>query len=202
MRYFSAQPMNPCSPIDGHFSRRALLLAGAAWPLAGSAQEAEVPLRAGGVVVCLRHALAPGTYDPPGFRLGDCGTQRNLDDEGRAQARRIGEWFSRRGLRPARVRSSPWCRCIDTARLAFGTTEVWDALGSPRGLPQADAPERLRALREALAAASSRRGAFEVWVTHGFVLAELAGASGAPGEGLVMRDEGGSPRVLARLPAA
>jgi hypothetical protein len=202
MRYFIAQPMPPRPPIFGHFSRRSALLAAAAWPLAAAADETESALRAGGVVACVRHALAPGTYDPPGFRLGDCSTQRNLDDEGRAQARRIGEWFARRSLRPARVRSSPWCRCIDTARLAFGDAEVWQALGSPRGLPDADAPARLRALREALAAASARRGAFEVWVTHGFVLTALAGSSGASGEGVLLRDEGGTLRVVARLAAA
>jgi phosphohistidine phosphatase SixA len=72
-------------------------------------------LRTGGAVVAFRHALAPGTFDPPEFRLGDCGTQRNLSDEGRAQARRIGAWFRDRSLAPARVRSSPWCRCLDTA---------------------------------------------------------------------------------------
>src|SRR5687768_13463128 len=96
-------------------SRRRVLLAAAASALvpAGAAEpDAEALLRAGGVVVALRHALAPGTFDPPGFRLGDCSTQRNLDDEGRAQARRIGQWFASRSLQPARVRSSPWCRCI------------------------------------------------------------------------------------------
>jgi hypothetical protein len=184
-------------------SRRSVIVA-AAWPLlsARAAEpNAETLLRAGGVVVGLRHALAPGTFDPPGFRLGDCGTQRNLDDAGRAQARRIGEWFARHALRPARVRTSPWCRCIDTARLAFGGGEVWDALGSPRGSPEADQPARMRALLEALAAASARRGRFEVWITHGFVLSALGGSGADSGEGLVMRSEGGTLRVLARLPA-
>lgn len=205
MRYFSAEPMPRRPPIHGPLSRRHVLAAAAAWPLAaaGSAGTGiEALLRAGGVVIGLRHALAPGTFDPPGFRLGDCSTQRNLDDEGRAQAKRIGEWFSRRALRPARVRSSPWCRCLDTARLAFGGAEVWDALGSPRGSAEADRPARIDALREALAAASARRGRFEVWVTHGFVLSELAGTSGGSGEGLLMRVEGGTLRVLGRLPAA
>ena len=182
-------------------SRRRLLVAAAASTLvpAGAAEaDAETLLRAGGVVVGLRHALAPGTFDPPGFRLGDCGTQRNLDDEGRAQARRIGQWFASRSLKPARVRSSPWCRCIETARLAFGGAEVWDALGSPRGSPEAAQPARMRAVHAAAAAA--RPGRFEVWVTHGLVLSALAGAGADSGEGLVLRLEGGTLRVLARLP--
>ena len=77
-------------------------------------------LRKGGVVLAFRHARAPGTFDPPAFRLADCSTQRNLSDEGRAQALNIGQWFKARDLRPAKVLSSPWCRCIDTAILAFG----------------------------------------------------------------------------------
>jgi hypothetical protein len=182
-------------------SRRRVLIAAAASALvpAGAAEpDAQALLRAGGVVVGLRHALAPGTFDPPGFRLGDCSTQRNLDDEGRAQARRIGQWFASRSLKPARVRSSPWCRCVDTARLAFGGAEVWDALGSPRGSAEADPSTRLRVLHDAAAAA--RPGRFDVWVTHGLVLSALAGAGADSGEGLVMRIEGGTLRVLARLP--
>lgn len=116
--------------------RRQLIQTGlaAALPLASSgvrAAERDVAtlLRQGGVVVAFRHALAPGTFDPPGFLVEDCRTQRNLNDEGREQARAIGRWFQAQGLRPARVRSSPWCRCLDTARLAFGQADVWPALG-------------------------------------------------------------------------
>ena len=61
--------------------------------------------------------------DPPGFRLGECATQRQLSETGREQAQRIGTWFSARGLAPAEVRSSAWCRCLDTATLAFGRAQ-------------------------------------------------------------------------------
>ena len=89
-------------------------------PLAHADDAVWAKLKAGGNVLLIRHASTEsGLGDPPGFKLGDCTTQRNLNDEGRAQARRIGEWFSARGLKPARVRSSPWCRCLDTAALAF-----------------------------------------------------------------------------------
>ena len=106
--------------------------------------------------LALRHALAPGTFDPPNFRLGDCSTQRNLSDEGRQQARRIGAWFRAQGLTPARVRSSPWCRCVDTAALAFGTHEAWAALGSPRGATEGTNAESLAALREGVRQAGSQ----------------------------------------------
>lgn len=74
-------------------------------------------LRNGGHVILMRHALAPGTGDPPEFALRDCDTQRNLSDEGRNQAKRIGERFRTNGIDHALVFSSQWCRCLDTAKL-------------------------------------------------------------------------------------
>jgi phosphohistidine phosphatase SixA len=185
--------------------RRPLLLAGLALPAAALAAEPAPTalLREGGLVLAMRHALAPGTFDPPEFRLGDCGTQRNLNDEGRDQAKRIGAWFTERGLRPARVRSSPWCRCMDTAQLAFGSAEPWAPLGSPRAGTETTNTQSLDALRAALREASGRHGRFEVWVTHMFVLADLVGQNTAVGEGLLLRaGTDGAPQVLARLSAA
>lgn len=177
----------------------AAALAWPAWPVLASS-EVESLLRRGGVVIAFRHALAPGTFDPPNFKLGDCSTQRNLSDEGRAQARRIGEWFTARSLQPARVRSSPWCRCVDTAQLAFGQAPTWAALGSPRGATEATNAESLRALRRELAQAARQAGRFEVWVTHMFVLADLTGQNSSSGEGLVLQAAAdGAPRVLGRL---
>ncbi len=187
-------------------SRRLLLYAAVSAPLVrlhAAMPDVAALLREGGVVIAFRHALAPGTFDPPNFKLGDCSTQRNLSDEGRAQARRIGSWFNERGLRPAQVRSSPWCRCIDTATLAFGTAAAWPALGSPRGASESTNAESLRELRAAVAAASAQPGRFEVWVTHMFVLSDLAGTGTSSGEGLVLRAAAdGAPQVLARLTIA
>jgi phosphohistidine phosphatase SixA len=184
-------------------TRRHLLAAGLAWqalPGRATGDEVAMLLREGGVVVAFRHALAPGTLDPPGFKPGVCSTQRNLDDEGRAQARRIGEWFKARSLQPAQVRCSPWCRCLDTATLAFGQAEAWAALGSPRGAAEASNAESLAELRKALAAGMAQHGRFQAWVTHLFVLNDLVGANTASGEGLVLRaDAGGAPQLLARL---
>ena len=191
--------------LSGMITRRSLLLAAPTlpWPLASRATDdgaALAALRAGGVVVAFRHALAPGTFDPPQFRLGDCSTQRNLNEEGRAQARRIGAWFRGHGLQPAAVRSSPWCRCIDTATLAFGGAEAWPALGSPRGSDAATNAARIASLRERLAVAGRAAGRFEVWVTHMFVQSDLVGGGAGSGEGLVLRaDASGAPQVLARL---
>ncbi len=184
--------------------RRQLLAVACAAPFAATAGEAiAARLREGGVVIAFRHALAPGTFDPPGFRLGDCGTQRNLSDDGRAQARRLGAWFRSRTLAPAAVRSSPWCRCLDTATLAFGRAEPWRALGSPRAGTETSNAESLQALRDGLAAVAQQRGHFEVWVTHMFVLADLAGADTASGEGLLLAaGPAGAPQLLGRLVVA
>ncbi len=76
-------------------------------------------LRRGHHVILIRHALAPGTGDPATFDLADCATQRNLDERGRQQAINLGNHMRALGIRIARVKSSEWCRCLETAALAF-----------------------------------------------------------------------------------
>jgi hypothetical protein len=175
-------------------------LAGAAGPAAAFSEDVAALLRTGGVVIAFRHALAPGSFDPPDFKLGDCSTQRNLSEPGRAQARLIGDWFKARALQPAQVRSSPWCRCMDTGVLAFGRAQPWAALGSPYGVTEGSSAASLAELRRALAVAAAQPGRFEVWLTHMFVLADLVATNTASGEGLVLRAQGGAaPQVLGRL---
>ena len=95
----------------------ALLIAPAV--AADEAGDAWAALAKGGHVVLIRHGNAPPGYggDPPGFKLSDCSTQRNLDELGRDQARALGEAFRKHGVRVDRTVSSPWCRCLETARL-------------------------------------------------------------------------------------
>jgi broad specificity phosphatase PhoE len=88
-------------------------------------------LRSGGHVALMRHALAPGTGDPPEFSIVDCGTQRNISEEGRLQAKRIGDRFRANGIESASVYSSQWCRCVDTAELlGLGPVRELPALNS------------------------------------------------------------------------
>jgi broad specificity phosphatase PhoE len=141
-------------------------------------------LRAPGTVIVLRHSFAPGGFDPPDARLDDCSTQRNLDDRGRAQARRIGEAFRAHGIEVGDVLASPRCRCLDTARLAFGRVEAWDPLqgalnDSPRRRAQVDA------VKQRIAA--HRDGPPLVLVTHGSVIADLTGLQLQMGELVVLR---------------
>lgn len=181
--------------------RRRLLGAGLFAGLGAStgalAADADIDLRQHGLLLLIRHAATdPGIGDPPGFRLGDCATQRNLNDEGRAQARRLGPQLAARGWVPQRVRSSAWCRCVDTARLAFGQTETWPALNSFfEG--RASEPAQTAEVRRALAALQP--GRIEAWVTHQVNVTALTGAGIAMGEVLLLRGGSADGRVLQRL---
>lgn len=150
-------------------------------------------LAAGACVVVLRHAQTePGIGDPPGFRLDRCSTQRNLSAEGRAQAERIGQWFQSRGLAPSAVQSSAWCRCKDTADMAFGRHKVWPALNSFFGEYRTRDAQTAQ-LRAALKTMPA--GNFEVWVTHQVNMTALTGEGMVMGEALVLDVTGA---VLAR----
>ena len=137
-----------------------------------------------GSVVIVRHSYAPGTFDPPDARLEDCSTQRNLDETGRAQARALGAAFRTQGIAVGTVLSSPRCRCLDTARLAFGQATSWDVLqGSLRneGLRQ----RQLVEMRKRIAEHAS--GPPLVLVTHGSVVTDLTGLNVQMGAFVVLR---------------
>ena len=76
-------------------------------------------LEDGGKLIFIRHAYAPGGGDPDDFNLNDCSTQRNLNEEGRDQAKYIGEFFKKNKIKIDKVLSSEWCRCKETAEIAF-----------------------------------------------------------------------------------
>jgi hypothetical protein len=89
-------------------------------------------LRQGDHVALMRHAKAPrGAGEPPGFRLDDCSTQRNLSPKGRADAQAVGQRLRAKGVAVAKLLNSPWCRCVDTARLLdLGPVEIEPTFGS------------------------------------------------------------------------
>jgi phosphohistidine phosphatase SixA len=155
-------------------------------------------LKGGGHIVLIRHAITtPGVGDPPGMRLDDCRTQRNLTEEGRRHAQRVGEAVRARGVRVERVRSSPWCRCLETARLAFGPAETWTALSNLFGRPE----QRAEQVRQMQAAAGERRdGGNVIWVTHGSTIAALTGINPDTAEMVVLTPRGdGRFAVAGRL---
>jgi broad specificity phosphatase PhoE len=149
-------------------------------------------------MVVLRHARAPGTGDPPNFRLGDCSTQRNLSGAGRQQAARIGRRLREAGLAETKVYSSQWCRCLETAReLAVGPVVELPPLNS-----FFEASDRERGQTEALRAwiASANLSRPVVLVTHQVNITALTGIFPAEGEILILRREPGKLLVVARFP--
>ena len=87
-------------------------------------------LKKGGNIIFIRHAIAPGNGDPPNFDISDCSTQRNLSKDGELQALKIGEFFKKNDIKFTKVLSSEWCRCKDTAKIAFGNYETKNFLNS------------------------------------------------------------------------
>jgi broad specificity phosphatase PhoE len=154
-------------------------------------------LAGGDHAALMRHALAPGTGDPPGFRIDDCTTQRNLSPAGRRQASALGERFREHGATDVAVFSSLWCRCLETARLL--------ELGEVTPLPALNSFFRDRS-REAARSAALRRliaehagGRSLVLVTHQVNITALTGVFPNSGEIVVVRLEGDRLRVVGRI---
>ncbi|UBF26364.1 histidine phosphatase family protein [Kovacikia minuta CCNUW1] len=152
-----------------------------------------------GYVVMMRHAEAPGTGDPANFRLGDCATQRNLSGSGRAQAARIGQAFRSRKILVARVLSSQWCRCLETARLlALGKVEPFSALNSffQNSSPE---PKQTAAIRQFIVNNRNTPGLI-ILVTHQVNITALTKIVPRSGESVVLKaDSKGRVEVVGRL---
>lgn len=172
------------------------------WPESaiGTDQEAAFDaLREGRAAALVRHALAPGVGDPAEFRIDDCGTQRNLSDEGREQARATGERLRAAGITAARVYSSQWCRCLETARLLdLGEVQELPALNS--FFNNRSRSERQTAdLRSFLRAAPPSDPV--VLVTHQINIRALTGQATRSGEIVVVAlPPGEQASVLGRIP--
>ncbi len=178
----------------------AILLGIVAAADSAGAGEAEVwtALRAGGHVALMRHTDAPGGVgDPPGFRIDDCTTQRNLSAKGRADAARIGGRLKSEGIAVERIVSSPWCRCMDTATLL--------QLGPVAAEPTFGNVVVLSDQRQSLTAGA--RAVIDQWagsvillvVIHGANIAALTGISPASGEIVVVRKGSGGGESVGRL---
>jgi len=81
-------------------------------------------------IIFIRHAIAPGNGDPQNFDISNCSTQRNLSKDGELQALKIGKFFKENNIKLTKVLSSEWCRCKDTAKIAFGNYETKNFLNS------------------------------------------------------------------------
>jgi broad specificity phosphatase PhoE len=144
----------------------------------------------------MRHASTDSTTgDRDTMRLEDCSIQRNLSPSGRDEARRIGGAFKSRGIAVGDVRSSVWCRCRDTATLAFGMANRWLPLNSFFRNRDRE-PSRTGAVHELV---GRHRGGTLVLVTHQVNITALTGLYPAEGEMIVLRPRGGDFTVAGRL---
>ena len=180
------------------FAALALSLIAAPVAAADDSRESWAALVNGSHVALIRHGDAPPGYgDPPGFKIDDCATQRNLGDRGRAQARALGEAFRQHGVRVDKILSSPWCRCLETARLmALGPVDnTWAVAASDKS------PDRLAAMKQMLSA--WRGPATLVVVTHALTVQALVGIMPGQAETVVVRPKlGHEPGVdeVGRIP--
>lgn len=156
-------------------------------------------LRGGGQVVLLRHAATDMQQrDQMGAPLADCSRQRNLTDDGREDSRLIGEVFRARGLPVGRVLSSAYCRCLDTARLAFGRAEPWLAL--QQSLTDNEVQAQRAAEIRALAGVPPTGGNL-ILVSHQSLIRVVTGIQIAEGELLILTPRGGGVFDIAgRIP--
>lgn len=156
-------------------------------------------MRTGVGVLMIRHALAPGIGDPDEFQLGDCSTQRNLNETGRKQARSIGEWLRLNGINRARVYSSQWCRCMETAKLInLGEVTPLPALNSFFDRPE-DREKNLAALGLFLKT-QSFNGVLTILVTHQVTISAVTGKWTDSGHGkLVAPQADGSVKLLGEI---
>ena len=184
-------------------NRRSLLLGSGLWALGAAAfgESSANPLaeqaRRGGVLLVRHASTEPGLGDPPGFALGQCSSQRNLSEAGRAESLAMGEWFRQQRLQAQTVLSSQWCRCQDTAGLAFGRQQDWAALNSTFA-GQGQQKQQLEMLRERLLQLPA--GKLEVWVTHQVIMTGLTDAYPAMAEAFLIDAQGsllerGMPRA-------
>jgi len=156
-------------------------------------------MKAGGHILMIRHALAPGTGDPANFRIGDCSTQRNLDDRGREQAKAIGKLLRSEGITSARVYSSQWCRCLETAELIdLGSAAELPALNSFYELTQ-DREPNLKALRKFIVEQPSD-GVLVILVTHLVTISAITDVGVSSGEGVLLKLNQDAPyEIVGRL---
>ncbi|CAN5266062.1 histidine phosphatase family protein [soil metagenome] len=182
------------------------VLALAAWLVTAPAMAADPTeaqllkaLSDGRHVGLMRHSSAPGIGDPPEFKLGDCATQRNLSDTGRAEARAMGQKLRQAGVTTLSIHSSQWCRCLDTAMLLdFGAVKSEPALNS---FFQRDGAEPQSVAVRALVAAAPRRPSL-LLVTHQVNITELTGVNPASGAIVVVAPTAAGWKTLGTIAPA
>jgi|TARA_B100001741_G_scaffold181993_1_gene149845 phosphohistidine phosphatase SixA len=154
---------------------------------AQSNQDLIESLQTGGKLVFIRHALAPGGGDPDNFKLNDCSTQRNLNQVGINQSKKIGSFFIQNKIPIDKVLSSEWCRCKDTAKYAFNKYKTYNALNSFFSTKYAkNKKKQIRNLKKYIQEWNGKKNL--VFVTHYVVILEMMDLPTSSGE-IVISDK-------------
>ena len=144
-------------------------------------------LEDGGKLIFIRHAYAPGTGDPNNFNLNDCSTQRNLNEDGRKQAKGIGEFFRKNKIKIDIVLSSEWCRCKETADIAFNNYSTNKFLNSFYNSKYAkNKDKQVKALNNYVKKFKSDKNL--ILITHYVLITEVLNYSPSSGE-IVVSDK-------------
>jgi phosphohistidine phosphatase SixA len=169
-------------------------------PLSGAALVSA--LRGGGYVTYFRHAATtPTPDDARPVVLADCATQRNLSETGQAQARAIGQAFARLSIPVGQVRSSPFCRALDTVRLAFGEAEIEPLLENLETAADENERERRTVGLRRLLSAPPDPGTNTILVGHGFNISAAAQVTIPEGGAAVFHPDGaGGYELVAMVP--
>ena len=152
-------------------------------------------LQNGGKLVFIRHALAPGNGDPDNIDLKSCDTQRNLNQEGIDQSKKIGKLFIDNNIQIDKVLSSEWCRCKDTARFAFNNYETFKGLNSfyqEKFYKYKD--QQIKSLKKYISNWNGDKNV--IFVTHFVVISELLNIGTSSGE-LIITDK--DMNILGRI---
>ena len=138
-------------------------------------------LKEGGKLIFIRHAHAPGNGDPENFNLKDCSSQRNLNQEGINQSKKIGLFFAQNKIKIDKVLSSEWCRCKDTAKYAFNDYKTFDALNSFYDARfTKNKAKQIKDLKKYISSWNSKKNL--VLVTHFVVISETLNVESTSGE--------------------
>ena len=156
-------------------------------------------MQSGSHILMLRHAIAPGFGDPENIKIGDCDTQRNLDNRGREQSIQIGNWLRKNNIKPKAIYSSQWCRCLETARLLdLGEVKELSALNSFFEMPQ-NRESDLKSLKTFINKQVINQNLI-IMVTHSVTISAISGQSVASGNGVLLKlNSSGSYEFIAAV---
>ena len=147
-----------------------------------TAQENWEPAKNGDKIILIRHSKAPGFGDPPGFKIKDCKTQRNLSKKGIEQSKKIGKLFKKNQIKIDQVLSSQWCRCKDTAKYAFKNYKEFSSLNSTFQTPyDKNADKQIKELRDYIEKWNGN-GKNLVLVTHYVIITAITDVTPRSGE--------------------